>query len=218
MLRSLVLGLLLMASLVACSLPSDASAAPVGGTPQSEEPTPTPTVDDPTPTPTLKTDGSMPTPSPVPTATPAPTPTPTLAPTPTATPEQERTGLLPSETAIYLTVSLGTENDVLNAVAFGTQQEWLVPAGNIVVETSYRGVLMYVPTTNEARVLATYTSPSYAPHVRRPYTIGDRLFINTEWTSSGRLDVDEYDPLTNQVIATSTHGKRRRRFGRRPRR
>ena len=215
---------MLIATLAGCTLPGDANAAPRLVV---LDPTPTPTTatGDPTPTPTIVTDGATPTPTasevapptftptPTSTSTPAPTPTATATPTPTPeptpsptlapTPEPIRAGLSPGEVGVYLTVSLGSESDVLNAVAFGAQQEWLVPAGNIVVETSHRGVLMFVPATGEVIVLSTYSSPSYSPHVRRPYTTGDRLFVNTEWTDSGRLDFNEYDPQTSQVIATA---------------
>ena len=47
--------------------------------------------------------------------------------------------------------------------------------------------------------LDSYTSPSYAPHTKRPYTLDDRVFIGTKYSTS--LDYAEYDPSSLQVIA-----------------
>ena len=121
---------------------------------------------------------------------PGPTKTPAPTPTDTPTPEPVRTGLNPGESGIYMTVSAGSSSSFVRGIE---------------IEKSYRAVVLYVPATDEAIVLDTYTSPGYAPNVRRPYTVDDRLFINTEWTDSGGLDFKEFDPETSVQIVAVDH-------------
>ena len=66
----------------------------------------------------------------------------------------------------------------------------------INLESQSRSLALYLPATRDATVIDTYTSPSYAPHFKRPYTIDDRLFISDKYTNGGPLSLTEYDPRT----------------------
>jgi hypothetical protein len=66
----------------------------------------------------------------------------------------------------------------------------------INLESQSRSLVLYLPATGDATVIDTYSSPSYAPHFKRPYTIDDRLFISDKYTNGGSLSLTEYDPST----------------------
>lgn len=66
----------------------------------------------------------------------------------------------------------------------------------IDLETSSRSVVMYLPDSGDATVINSYSSPSYAPHFKRPYTVGGRLFVSDKYTNGGAFSLTEYDPAS----------------------
>ena len=57
-------------------------------------------------------------------------------------------------------------------------------------------MVLYVPESGESTVMINYTSPSYAPHFRRPYTVDGHLYISDKYTSGGAMTITEYDTDT----------------------
>jgi hypothetical protein len=72
----------------------------------------------------------------------------------------------------------------------------------ITIEKSAKAVVLYVPERNEATLIDSYTSPSYAPHTKRPHTIDDRFFVGTKYSTS--LNYAEYDPQTLRPMSSAT--------------
>lgn len=63
----------------------------------------------------------------------------------------------------------------------------------INLESSSKSVIFYWPDTGNATVIDSYSSPSYAPHFKRPYTVDDQLFVSNKFTNGGAMTITEYD-------------------------
>ena len=62
----------------------------------------------------------------------------------------------------------------------------------INLESSSKSVILYRPDTGNATVIDSYSSPSYAPHFKRPYTVDDQLFVSNKFTNGGAMTITEY--------------------------
>ena len=106
--------------------------------------------------------------------------------------EQLEAVVLPQTTAIYFRTRAGSRSDTLKTIVQSTTGEML-GSKFIPIESTSSSLVVYSPENEEANVFHTYSSPSWAKHSKRPLTIDDQLYVETEW-SSGDLDVVEYDP------------------------
>ncbi len=97
---------------------------------------------------------------------------------------------------IVLTVSGGSSTGTLKTLVRDPGTGEALGTKFINLESKSRSLVLYLPATGDATVIDTYSSPSYAPHVKRPYTIDDRLFISDKYTNGGSLSLTEYDPQT----------------------
>ena len=109
-----------------------------------------------------------------------------------ATGEQLEAVVLPQTTVIYFRTRAGSRSDTLKTIVQSTTGEML-GSKFIPIESTSSSLVVYSPENEEANVFHTYSSPSWAKHSKRPLTIDDQLYVETEW-SSGDLDVVEYDP------------------------
>jgi hypothetical protein len=87
--------------------------------------------------------------------------------------------------------SSGTLKTVINDSSTGA----MLGTKFIQLESSAKSVVLF-PESGEAMVLDSYSSPSYAPHFKRPYTVADRLCISNKFTDGGALTITEYDTGT----------------------
>ena len=130
-------------------------------------------------------------------------PTPTTSPSSThavATPTPEpRPALSTNQIGLFLAIHGGSSSDLLRTVVTDSATGEMVGTKNITIDRDAKAVVLYLPDSEEVLVLDSYTSPSYAPHTKRPYTLDDRVFIGTKYSTS--LDYAEYDPSSLQVIA-----------------
>ena len=95
-----------------------------------------------------------------------------------------------------MAISGGSNSDLLRTVLTDSTTGQMVGSKYINLERKSKAVVMYMPKVGEALVLDAYSSPSYSKHTKRPYSIDDRVFITTKWHGSGKLDLEEYDPVT----------------------
>ena len=129
---------------------------------------------------------------PTPATTPSPTPpadTPTLEPSPALSTDQ---------VGLFLAIHGGSSSDLLRTILTDSTTGEMIGTKNITIEKDAKAVVLYLPDSEEAIVMDSYISPEYAPHTKRPYTLDDRLFIGTKYSTS--LDYLEYDPGSLQVI------------------
>ena len=130
-------------------------------------------------------------------------PTPATAPSPTplvATPTSEpRPALSANQVGLFLAIHGGSGSDLLRTILTDSTTGEMIGTKNITIERDAKAVVLYLPDSEEAIVMDSYTSPSYSPHTKRPYTLDDRVFIETKYSTS--LDYAEYDPSSLQVIS-----------------
>ena len=93
----------------------------------------------------------------------------------------------------------GSDSDLLRAVLTDSGAGEMIGTKNITIERDAKAVVLYLPDSEEAIVLDSYTSPSYSPHTKRPYALDDRVFLEAKYSTS--LDYAEYDPSSLQVIS-----------------
>ena len=136
---------------------------------------------------------SKPAPAPASKPTPVPTPAPTPKPKPTPIPEPEP-ALSSGMVGLFLAINGGSSSNLLRTVSTDSTSGEMTGSKYITIEKSAKAVVLYVPERGEATLIDSYTSPSYAPHTKRPHTFDDRLFVGTKYSTS--LNYAEYDPQT----------------------
>ena len=190
-------------------------------------------VDDPATDPTLvipdstrqaTNDAPLPTDTPVPAETPASNGTGgTVTPEPTVgrrsipddsnsttrripdTPVPEPTQLLPDNTlALVMAVSGGSSSGTLKTIVNDSTTGEMLGTKFIQLESSSKSVVLYVPDTGETTVIDSYSSPSYAPHFKRPYTVDDVLYVSNKFTDGGAMSITKYD--TNDLARVAEWG------------
>jgi hypothetical protein len=102
--------------------------------------------------------------------------------------------LLPKNTlALVMAVSGGNSSSTLKTIINDSTSGAMIGTKFIQLESSSKSVVLYLPDTGETTVINSYSSPSYAPHFKRPYTIDDRLYVSNKYTNGGKLTITEYD-------------------------
>ena len=95
-------------------------------------------------------------------------------------------------------------------VTFGSNTDYLKGSGyNISWDTDTKGILRYIPATDQVDVMRRVTSPSYSKNSIYPMTMNGRLFSFRDWGSdwaldNTRFDVDEMDIITGASLSTNT--------------
>jgi|GEM_PF-518448 hypothetical protein len=131
----------------------------------------------------------------------SPTPPTTEQPEPEDTPapdhdtvETPDAELLPKNTlALVMAVSGGGSSSTLKTIVNDSTSGAMLGTKFIQLESDSNSVVLYLPDTGETTVIDTYSSPSYAPHFKRPYTIDDRLYVSNKYTNGGQLAITQYD-------------------------
>ena len=111
-----------------------------------------------------------------------------------ATEEQLAPLDLPQTTAVYFRTRGRSRSDTLKAIVSSPTGEML-GSKFIQIESTSSVLVVYSPDTGEATVFHTYSSPSYSKRSKRPLTIDDRLYLETEY-ENGSLNIVEYNPGT----------------------
>jgi hypothetical protein len=110
------------------------------------------------------------------------------------TPVPEPTVLLPNNTlALVMAVSGGSSSSTLKTIVNDSTSGAMLGTEFIQLESSSKSVVLYLPDTGESTVIVSYSSPSYAPNFKRPYTVGDHLYISGKFTNGGAMTITEYD-------------------------
>jgi len=84
--------------------------------------------------------------------------------------------------------STGTLKTLVTAPGTGT----VTGTASIKLETTSKSVVLYLPDSGDTTVINSYSSPSYAPHFKRPYTVEDRLYVSDKYTNGGAMTISEY--------------------------
>ena len=121
------------------------------------------------------------------------------APEPAGTDQLEPV-VLPQTTAVYFRTRGGASSDTLKAIVNSPTGEML-GSKFITIESTSSALAVFSPDTGDTVVFHTYSSPSYSKRTKRPFTVDDRLYLETEY-SSGRLDLVEYN-LKNLAVEGS---------------
>jgi len=109
------------------------------------------------------------------------------------TPDLEAIQLLPNNTlALVMAVKGGSSSSTLKTLVSDPGSGQVTGTKFIQLESSSKSVVLYLPGSGESTVMSSYTSPSYAPHFKRPYTVDDRLYISDKYTSGGAMTITEY--------------------------
>jgi hypothetical protein len=110
------------------------------------------------------------------------------------TPVPEPVDLLPNNTlALVMAVSGGSSSSTLKTIVNDATSGTMLGTKFIQLESSSKSVVLYIPDTGESTVIVSYSSPSYAPNFKRPYTVDDRLYISGKFTNGGAMTITEYD-------------------------
>ena len=110
------------------------------------------------------------------------------------TPVPEPAQLLPINTlALVLAVSGGSSSGTLKTIVNDSTSGAMLGTKFIQLESSSKSVVLYVPDTGETTVIDSYSSPSYAPHFKRPYTVDDVLYVSNKFTDGGAMSITQYD-------------------------
>ena len=110
------------------------------------------------------------------------------------TPVPEPTQLLPNNTlALVMAVSGGSSSSTLKTIVNDSTSGAMLGTKFIQLESSSKSVVLYIPDTGEATVIDSYSSPSYAPHFKRPYTVDDVLYVSNKFTNGGAMSITQYD-------------------------
>jgi len=106
----------------------------------------------------------------------------------------EPSQLLPSNTlALVMAVQGGSSSGTLKTIVSDSSTGEMLGTKFIALESSSKSVVLYLPETGEATVIDSYSSPSYAPHFKRPYTVDGRLYVSNKFTDGGAMTISEYD-------------------------
>ncbi len=109
------------------------------------------------------------------------------------TPVPEPSQLLPSNTlALVMAVKGGSSSGTLKTIVSDSSTGEMLGTKFIQLESSSKSVVLYLPESGDTTVMSSYTSPSWAPHFKRPYTVDDRLYISDKFTSGGAMTITEY--------------------------
>ena len=101
---------------------------------------------------------------------------------------------LPNNTlALVMAVSGGSSSSTLKTIVNDSSTGAMLGTKFIQLESSSKSVVLYLPDTGESTVITSYSSPSYAPNFKRPYTVDDRLYISGKFTNGGAMTITEYD-------------------------
>ncbi len=110
--------------------------------------------------------------------------------TPTPTPEQ----ILPKDTlGLILAVSGSSSTGTVKTLVTAPGTSTVTGTAFIGLESTSKSVVLFRADTGDATVIDSYTSPSYAPHFKRPYTVDDRLYVSNKFTNGGAMSITEYD-------------------------
>ncbi len=110
------------------------------------------------------------------------------------TPAPEPVQLLPRNTvALVMAVSGGSSSSTLKTIVNDSTTGAMLGTKFIQLESSSKSVVLFLPGTGESTVITSYSSPSYAPNFKRPYTVDDRLYISGKFTNGGAMTITEYD-------------------------
>ncbi len=110
------------------------------------------------------------------------------------TPVPEPETLLPYNTlALVMAVRGGTSTGTLKTLVTQPGTSAVTGTAFIQLESSSKSVVLYLPDSDDATVIDSYTSPSYAPHFKRPYTVDDALYVSNKFTIGGAMSITEYD-------------------------
>jgi len=113
------------------------------------------------------------------------------------TPVAEPSRLLPENTlALVMAVRGGSSSSTLKTIINDSSTGEMLGTKFIQLESSSKSVVLYLPDTGESMVLDSYSSPSYAPRFKRPYTVDGRLYVSNKSTNGGALSITEYDTAT----------------------
>ena len=105
--------------------------------------------------------------------------------------------LIPVNTvALVMAVKGGSSSSTLKTIINDSSTGAMLGTKFIALESSSKSVVLYLPESGEATVIDSYSSPSYAPHFKRPYTVDDRLYVSNKFTNGGALSITEYDTDT----------------------
>tara|TARA_B100000315_G_C14476903_1_gene541064 strand:+ start:74 stop:886 length:813 start_codon:yes stop_codon:yes gene_type:complete len=102
---------------------------------------------------------------------------------------------------LFLAVYGDSSSNLLRTVLTDSTSGEMTGSKYITVKKDAKAVVLYVPETGEATLIDSYTSPSYAPHTKRPQTIDDRLYVGTKYSTS--LNYAEYDPQTLRPLSNA---------------
>jgi len=109
------------------------------------------------------------------------------------TPDPEPGELLPKNTlALVMAVSGGSSSNTLKTVINDSTTGAMLGTKFIQLESSSKAVVLYLPDTGESTVIVSYSSPSWAPNFKRPYTVNDHLYISGKFTGGGAMTITEY--------------------------
>ena len=113
------------------------------------------------------------------------------------TPVREPAQLLPKNTlALVMAVSGASSSSTLKTIINDSSTGAMLGTKFIRLESSSKSVVLYLPESGETTVLDSYSSPSYAPHFKRPYTVDGRLYVSNKFTNGGALSITEFDTAT----------------------
>jgi len=100
---------------------------------------------------------------------------------------------LPANTlGLVLAVSGGSSSSTIKTLVTTPGTNEVTGTAFINLESSSKSVVLFRPDTGDATVIDSYSSPSYAPHFKRPYTVDDRFYVSNKFTDGGAMTVTEY--------------------------
>ncbi|MDA1127923.1 MAG: hypothetical protein O2913_04385 [Chloroflexi bacterium] len=108
-------------------------------------------------------------------------------------PAPDLSKLLPKNTlGLVMAVNGGSSSSTLKTIVQNPGSGAVEGVASIKLESSSKSVVLYLPDTGESTVINSYSSPSYAPHFKRPYTVDDRLYVSDKYTNGGAMTITEY--------------------------
>lgn len=102
--------------------------------------------------------------------------------------------MLPNNSlALVMAVSGGSSSSTLKTIVNDSASGAMLGTEFIQLESSSKLVVLFVPDNGESTVIVSYSSPSYAPNFKQPYTVDDHLYISGKFTNGGAMTNTEYD-------------------------
>ena len=92
-----------------------------------------------------------------------------------------------------MAVSGGSSSGTLKTIVNDFTSGAMLGTKFIQLESSSKSVVLYVPDSGETKVIDSYSSPGYAPHFKRPYTVEDVLYASNKFTDTGAMAITQYD-------------------------